>query len=115
LSGLLCVGFVVPGGPGLAAALALRRSLAAPGSGAVRRLAPGAFYAGGAVGLYVVMPGHPDPTPRPDVVRPCRRLSPAGLLVFWGGLGVGLALPGRRGGAPGLAASVGTPVARRGA
>jgi hypothetical protein len=95
---LLYVGFIALAGLGLVAALALRRSLGAPGAGAARRLAPAAVYAVWAVGLYLLMPGNPDPVRLPgDVVGPFRLLSLAGLVVFWGGLGAALALLSRPG------------------
>jgi hypothetical protein len=78
----LYLGFIALSVLGLVLAAALRRRATAKGAGGW--IAPVAFYAVWAVGLYALMPPNPDPVELSEtIVRPFRALSLAGLVVFW--------------------------------
>ena len=90
----LYLGFIVLALLGLALAASLRRR--ATGDGVAAWIAPVAFYAVWAVGLYLFMPPHPDPVALSEtIVRPFRALSLAGLIVFWAAFALALAYLGR--------------------
>jgi hypothetical protein len=92
----LYVGFIVLAVIGLALAASLRRRLRGTTPGPSGWIAPVAFYAIWALGLYALMPPNPDPVALPEtIVRPFRALSLSGLVVFWGGFSLALAYLGR--------------------
>jgi hypothetical protein len=89
----LYVAFVVLSALGVWLAAALRRRVRGAVPGARGWTGPVVFYAAWALGLYALMPPNPDPVLlSAEIVRPFRALSLAGLVVFWGALGLGLAL-----------------------
>jgi hypothetical protein len=89
----LYVTFVLLSALGVWLAAALRRRVHAATTEVRGWVAPAVFYGGWALGLYAFMPSSPDPVLLPAaIVRPFRALSLAGLVVFWGALGLGLAL-----------------------
>jgi len=90
----LYLGFIVLAVLGLALAVALGRRATARGAGGW--IAPVAFYAVWAVGIYALMPPNPDPVQLSEtIVRPFRALSLTGLVVFWGAFALVLAYLGR--------------------
>jgi hypothetical protein len=91
----LYLGFIVLAVLGLAVAASLRRRTATGDAGGW--IAPVAFYAAWALGLYVLMPPNPDPVQISEaILRPFRALSLTGLVVFWGAFALVLAYLGRQ-------------------
>ena len=92
----LYVGFIALAVLGALLAVSLRRRLAGASRGARAWIAPVAFYAAWALGIYALMPPNPDPVElSTSIVGPFRALSLTGLVVFWGGFALALAYLGR--------------------
>jgi hypothetical protein len=86
---VLYLGFIVLAVVGLAVAASVRQRTG--------RIAPVAFYAVWALGLYALMPPNPDPVQISEaILRPFRTLSLAGLIVFWTAFALVLAYLGRQ-------------------
>lgn len=92
----LYVGFIVLALIGIGLAAAIRQAVRGSARGMRGWIAPVAFYAVWALGIYALMPPNPDPVEVSEtIMRPFRALSLAGLVVFWGGFSLALAYLGR--------------------
>jgi hypothetical protein len=93
---MLYLGFIVLAVIGMLLAASLRRRLRGASQGPGSWIAPVAFYAVWALGIYALMPPNPDPVELSEtIVRPFRALSLTGLVVFWGGFVLAVAYLGR--------------------
>jgi hypothetical protein len=94
----LYVGFIVLALIGIGLAAAIRQVTRGSTQGLSGWIAPVAFYAVWALGMYAWMPPNPDPVEVSEaIMRPFRAMSLTGLVVFWGGFALALAYLGREG------------------